>query len=202
MKSSIIKLLSLLLTVILFYSCSEIKDFGSNPVSPSSDNDPFAKFSIIKLPKPLNARLDKRIYSVPTLITPDKGGKVQFSYSYQAINNSWVGVDLSLTFLPGAVTDSTTITISLVDDALKGDVALDYGPSPTTFLIPAKLDLNTFGLDLSYLPDSSVLKLLYLAQDGSVIVVPTFKIIVNKASGSIQCVDGVIPHFSRYAFGN
>jgi len=68
------------------------------------------------------------------------------------------------------------------------------------FNFPAILNQTFSGLDLTGLNPDNV-KLYYLAEDGNYEVMQCDQLIVDVANGTITVVNGKIPHFSLYGFG-
>jgi hypothetical protein len=151
---------------------------------------------LIELPLPLwgtNPGASSTSY-----ITSSSGGQVRVSYSYTSILRKLVRISATLSIPPGAIDKDRYITMSLDDKY----VGLKFKPGGLKFNIPAKLDFNATGLDLSVVPFGAQLSLYYVNDFGSATEKEKAKkISANAFYGSLVCDDGEIPHFSRYAFG-
>ena len=75
-----------------------------------------------------------------------------------------------------------------------------FGPS-YVFNLSLTLNITYTGVNLSGINPSTV-KFAYLATDGSVKYAANDGIVVDLATGKLQVVNAVIPHFSRYGFVN
>jgi hypothetical protein len=136
--------------------------------------------------------------SSTSYITSSSGGKVSVSYSYTSILKKLFRVTATLSIPPGAIDKDRYITMS-VDDKY---VALKFVPGGLKFNVPAKLDVNVTGLDLSILPFGAQVSLYYVNDSGVVTEKENVGgINTNRLFGSIRCDDADINHFSRYAFG-
>ncbi len=159
-------------------------------IAPGSDYVP----QLIKLPGPKSLH---KVIPVSQRITADSGGVLKLQYD----NGSSLyhfAIDASLTFMPHAVNSDVTVTMSL-DDSL---VLLNFEPS-MTFNIPAQLNVQATGLDLSGFATSSGFNLYWHDPiTGAWVAMPAQAIVVTAAvSGTLACMNGQIPHFSVYAFG-
>jgi len=148
------------------------------------------------LPLPLPLWGDSPGASSTSYITRSSGGKVSVSYSYYSILRKQVRISATLTVPAGAVDKDTYITMSLDDKY----VAVNFKPSGLKFNMPAKLDFNATGLDLSVVPIGVPISL-YFVDFLTVEKEKAGSITANRFYGSLVCSNGEIPHFSRYAFG-
>lgn len=136
--------------------------------------------------------------SSTSYITSSSGGKVSVTYSYTSILRKLFRVTATLSVPPGAIDKDTYVTMSVDDKYL----ALKFKPSGLKFNIPAELDFNATGLDLSILPFGAPISLYYVNDYGVMTEKENAESIsANRFYGSVVCNDGEIPHFSRYAFG-
>ena len=96
---------------------------------------------------------------------------------------------------------SSDFVASLNIDAgyLMPELAMQFGPHGTTFLKPATLEVYASGLDLSWVPAGETLKL-YYDNDGEWEEIEG-DVSIDRRRGELQCLNGKLPHFSRYAFG-
>ncbi len=169
----------------------------AGPVEPADGSTKQAP-AFIKLPK--NNALHK-IISVTKTIYAQSGGELKLNYDYGE-GAKKVNIDVSLKFEPGSVSRDVDITLSVDDAVLMTTIDLSFAPEGLVFLKPAILDVNAQGLDLSGIPPGANINLYYFnKQTGTWEQIPTRRISVNISNGQLQCKDGEIPHFSRYAFG-
>lgn len=131
-------------------------------------------------------------------ITPQTGGELKLSYS-QGQGKDKVDIDITLRFDPGSVSEDIEVTLSVDQDILMTNIDIKFGPSGTEFLKPAKLSVNAKGLDLSGVPADANISL-YYDNNGTWEEVEANMVRHNVDLGQLQCANGKIPHFSRYAF--
>jgi hypothetical protein len=167
-----------------------ILGFGCDRAGPTEAPDaPKAEGpQLLKLPS--SNSLQKPV-SATARITVRYGGQLTLNTSGQGPY-----VAATLTFPKGAVSQDVTITMTLENQTL----AFDFDPDGISFNQPATLDVYARGLDLSGIPFGARLKLFY---DNGRQLTPmqATSISVNPLTGELWCNNGLIPHFSRYAFG-
>ncbi|TLY31763.1 MAG: hypothetical protein E6K56_04335 [Ignavibacteria bacterium] len=138
----------------------------------------------------------QKIIPVSQLITADSGGTVKLSYDNGQIQRHFT-IDASLVFAPHAVDRDIVVTMSL-DDSL---LVLNFIPA-MAFNIPAQLQVKAAGLSLSATAASGAYKLFwYNPLTSTWVEMPAQSISVAPAAGSLECINGTIPHFSQYGFG-
>jgi len=135
-------------------------------------------------------------------ITVAEGGTLELEYRQGATNN--YGVTLyqirsSISFAPGSISNDFTASFALDGGAMMSTISMEFGPHGTMFLQPANLSIYVSGLDLSYLTPQDEVKLYY--DDNGTWVEMEGTVWANRTKGSINCINGKLPHFSRYAFG-
>ncbi len=135
------------------------------------------------------------------LVTVKDGGKISYKDSYMSISGK-IEIDLELEFKKHSVSEDIMVDVYISSETAGGSIGVNFGPSPTTFLIPAKLNMKVSGLDPTSLPENkSDLQLLYTGlgdQENVYEVMKTKEIKMDKHKGSIEVKEGEIPHFSRY----
>jgi len=142
-----------------------------------------------------NSALQKTI-TASAPITVNDGGTLTLKFK----GKGGEGIDLSLAFSPGTVSQDFTASVS-VDDKDMG-TTMEFGPSPTSFSRPAILDFYATGIDFGKLPRNATIKLYYYNSDtGQWEPMNAGSITWDIRQGWLKCEDGEIPHFSRYAFG-
>jgi len=184
--------LSLAALFIFFTACQ-----NEGPVSPDmSASQKVSKTSVnwINLPQNAEKRLLKS-FSTSSLITVAEGGQLTIDESYTSTEGVAVRAYSSISFAPGCVPQDTDITMSIDDQT----GVSTFNPH-MVFNFPAILNQTFSGLDLTGLNPDNV-KLYYLAEDGNYEVMQCDQLIVDVANGTITVVNGKIPHFSLYGFG-
>ena len=186
MKSFTMALAVLALAAMNMVGCGDkIGPLESAPVKQSPQ--------MITLPGPVGLQ---KIIPVSRLITADSGGTVHLSYDNGQVQTHFT-IDASLVFAPHAVDRDVVITMSL-DDSL---LVLNFNPA-MAFNIPAELQVKAVGLNLSGAASSAGYKLFwYDPHAGTWVEMPAQSITVAPAVGSLECINGTIPHFSQYGFG-
>ncbi len=175
----------------IFSGCT---DGGNTPVS---TNDGTKSPVFVRLPE----RLDKNVEKVVTatkFIYAAQGGTLQLRDTYRAAPDSHlVIINISLSFQPGDLPYDASLSITIDDVLFLADVDLTFGPHGIVFNRPARLTVMATGLDLD-INTTRQLKLYYnangvwtLMQGGGVYF---------AGSGTLGA-QGLLPHFSQYAFG-
>lgn len=192
------KKLLMLVAVVGFFlaGCQDSNNMGV--VGPENTVEtPSNTVSFVKLPASLEPRPMHK--PIPFEITPESGGVVHYSDTYQSANGQ-VTVDVKLNFPPGAVTETMVVSVDISNDQLTGELKLDFGPSPTQFLKPALLTFSAQGLSASDLPsDPNSIKFVFM-DNGTYVPMNCKKISINVNKGELTIQDGEVPHFSRYGW--
>lgn len=187
--------------VLAFFSCTE------NPLTSVQEKSApqVSEKAITFIPLPNAPTGLKKELTATRWISAKYGGLLQISYSYYVPGTyRKVTVLATLRVPAGAVPYDQYLTMRLDDQTLSGSVDMNvmFGPHGTTFYRPALLSIVTTGLDLSSIPSSANVQLYYYNTDTGTYEPMTVKMAqYNLSSGMIQCLDGELPHFSRYAFG-
>ena len=133
--------------------------------------------------------------TVQKYISRPNGG---YLYLYQ--NHGGIEAEFRLDVLPGAIDFSKTISMTFDDENYEGFTDIVFGPHGTQFSIPALLDVNVQGLDLTGINPNNV-KLYYVNDNGLWEEMVAASIMVNVNDNNVEIIDAQLPHFSRYAIG-
>lgn len=184
--------LALLFGLLVFLvGCDNFENPVSSPELTAIEENTSQEMNFITLPKPDG--FFKPLKTSAT-ITPQTGGRLALNYS-QGRGSERVHIQVSLRFAPRSVSEDVTASMSVDSDALM----FYFEPSGTTFLKPGQLTVNARGLDLSDVPAGAEIKLYYIDGDQWE-EMNTQMIRYDVRQGQLQCVNGEVPHFSRYAF--
>ena len=184
--------LSLVALLILFTACQ-----NEGPVSPDmSGSQKVSKTTVhwIGLPQNADQKLAKS-FSTSSLITVAEGGTLAIDESYTSTEGVAVHASSSIYFAPGCVPQDTDITMEIDDQT----GVSTFNPH-MVFNFPAVLNQTFSGLNLTGINPDNV-KLYYLAEDGNYEAMQCDNLIVDVATGTITVVNGKIPHFSLYGYG-
>ncbi len=176
--------------LVFFVGCSDFE----NPIGVEEKAES-KELNFLNLPDP--GVLFKTM-ETSTTISPQTGGELKLEYS-QGQGNDKVDINITLRFEPGSVSEDIKVSMSVDQDILMTNIDITFGPSGSEFLKPAKLSVNTRGLDLSGVPSDAEISL-YYDNNGKWEEISSNMIRHNVDLGQLQCVNGEIPHFSRYAF--
>lgn len=110
--------------------------------------------------------------------------------------------DVSLQVLPYALTQDQYLTMSFEGEYMMTDVDLTFGPHGTVFQKPALLNVFAYGLDLSGYPDGEIPAYLWYYNEiaNKWERMDADRVYINKDLGILVCINGYLPHFSRYGF--
>ena len=131
-------------------------------------------------------------------IERSRGGKIELKYEEKVAKDKFK-LEVELKFEKESITNDFEASLSMDAQYLMNNVALEFGPHGTYFLQPANLSIRVEGMDLSAFPEGTVLHLYYNNNGRWEKMAGTVKF--DKKNGKIECKDGKLPHFSRYAFG-
>ena len=148
----------------------------------------------IGLPKPAQNSLAK-VFATSEFITVADGGQLVIDETYVSETGSTVETYSSISFAPGCVQQDVQISME-IDDETGVSTFLPH----QFFNFPAILNQTFTGLDLSGV-DVNTIELYYLATDGNYEVMPCDQLLIDAAAGTITVVNGRIPHFSTFGFG-
>ncbi len=171
------------------------KDSLTGPAETSQAQGPFVR--LLELPK---GSLHK-VSTTSETITVQSGGKLQIHYAEDdpVGGKDALKIDVEVRFAPGSVSDDFVASMTADANYAMTSLNLSFGPQNVTFLKPAEVKMHVTGMNLSRLPAGAELRL-YLVEDGTWVPMPG-TVTFNARTGEVKCLDGQLPHFSRYAFG-
>jgi hypothetical protein len=176
---------------------------NDSPVGPQDNPVTASGPQFIKLPKVHSLG---KILATTTVITPEHGGRLVLNFRSDVDGHHWthdqgtqdLEVKMSLTFPPHSVTDTLVATMSLDDQVLLSNVT--FAPHGSVFLMPALLDVDARGIDLTGLKPTDRVYLWY-KDNGTWIKMKSKSVKIYIKEQRLVCQDGELPHFSAYAFG-
>ena len=112
---------------------------------------------------------------------------------------SYARVELEI--LPGTISADESLSLSIETTELQGGVAVTFGPHGTTFSQPAILNIEAHGVDFSGINAESVNVYYDNQETGQWELMQSDNIIIDVNAGTIQVINALLPHFSRYAIG-
>ena len=174
---------------IILQGCSENLDMNS-PVE-----NPKPEANLLVLPAANGMQVNKE-WTVSEKINGAQGGSLSNYVSYYGGAFGKVTIDANIEFTNGAWPGKETISMTLSSE----NTSVAFGPS-MTFNRTVLFNITYKGLDLNGI-NTSKLKFVYLAEDGSIEVAACDAIVADASIGKLQVVNAVIPHFSRYGFVN
>ncbi|MBU2492023.1 MAG: hypothetical protein KJ571_05305 [Bacteroidetes bacterium] len=186
-------ILSILTSIILFSACqndSQITGPQSTEFQKAQTYEPLW----IGLPQAADISLHKKFWKEKKFKAKD-GGELVIDVTYTTRKNTEVVAYSSIYFPPKSLKKDCTIGMQIDDNT---GVA-EFWPHQT-FNEPAILNQTFIGLDLSGI-DVTQIKLFYIDKDGNYEVMEYDQLIIDVESGTIQVINGRIPHFSIYGFG-
>jgi hypothetical protein len=166
---------------------------NSNQVSPAGQ-----KIQLLELPVTAGMNLAKK-YSVASWISADEGGELEISEQFRnKRRHNTATVTATLSIPENALNEDRYISMLLDDSKLQ----IKFNPDGLQFNVPAKLTYTATGLNLSSIPVGTEIKLYYCNEEtGMLEEINTGGITYDVESGTFECHDGEILHFSEYAFG-
>jgi hypothetical protein len=180
---------SLLVALTVSLGLVGCQNEGASLTSPDSPAEHTPRF--VELPK--SAAIQKT-FMASANISAANGGVL----SIQAVDNddaSSINYDISLTFAPGTVSNDIVASVSTDSKYMM----YWFEPHGANFLKPALFVAKISGVDLSWVKNGEVLSLWYQGHGGWQKMNGT--VTYNKATGYVECLNGQLPHFSRYGFG-
>lgn len=177
---------ALCLAVCFLMSCSEVKDFSSNPQLNDSND----------IEKP---GTNTHTQSAKAEINGELGGSLAMTKNYVNPYGEDVTVTASLTVPEGAYSGTKNISITSNDK----DLSITFSPK-SEFIKPLKLSLSFTGVNLARrgIDVNKTVDFYYIYPNGKVELVKNNGIIVNVSQGRIEVNSAELNHFSRYAFSN
>ncbi|MHA2101283.1 MAG: hypothetical protein ACW99A_21690 [Candidatus Kariarchaeaceae archaeon] len=209
-KDKTMKHLITLSLVLLFFGCDQSSDITSPVNDVKTDNANW-----ISLPQPKGMHIENS-FTVTKRINGSKGGFLTMSESYSGGPFGNVTIDAELVFDPGAFPGNKYI--SMTNDDL-GCVAT-FEPSFDNFRERVTYTVTYTGIDLTGIDPDNVkfayidytgmdlsgiepsLMFSYIGSIGVIEYAQHEGITVDVSAGTIQVVNALIPHFSRYGFVN
>jgi hypothetical protein len=190
------RLLSLsLAALMLILSACQNEGPINGPESPASQNQ--AKFQPhwIGLPQNASHQLLKT-FSTSQLVTVANGGQLTINETYTSTAGTQVHTFSSIALAPGCVQQDVTISMD-IDDVTGVSTFMPH----QIFNFPAILNQTFTGLNLAG-KDVSKIHLYYYGVDGTWEIMQCDQLIVDVATGTITIVNGRLPHFSVYGYGD
>jgi hypothetical protein len=150
---------------------------------------------------PKNLALQKPLWIVES-VTVEDGGILKLKYvetDSSKPKDKLFELQIEIKFHKRSVSEDFIAGLGVDAHYLMSDLSLEFGPHGTSFLKPAELNIKVKGLDLSDYAKGEKFRL-YYTSDGKWEEMRA-KVSVNIEKGELDCKDGKLPHFSRYAFG-
>ncbi len=153
---------------------------------------------ILELPAQPVTTMEKT-YKAKGWFTVEDGGTLSISREFKTEDGLKNGTISSVfTVDPYALNQREQIEMGFNPENL----IVEFGPHGLQFNTSAKLYYKITGVNLSKLPAGAEIKLFYVNETTQQYEqMRAGSITTDLASGTIECVDGEIPHFSEYAFG-
>lgn len=194
-----------LLLILFFFGCQKPESIVSPEENSTNSLDKPAwvlaaekqGLTFIALPQNSSITLEKRYDS--QYIRSGESGKLSIEKSYRTLGDKSVSVEASLSVLENSLEKSSLLTMRFADNFL----CFEFGPSGTTFSIPALLNVEAEGIDFSVFGNLQTAHLKYFDEVKELWVdVAADEIVINVKEGKFECKNGKISHFSRYGFTN
>lgn len=186
-----------------------VDDMNKNASTTSQTSKPAWQLAAEKQGlKLINVQLDpqknqsaEKLVSCSKLATVKGGAYLKLSYrafTFTGITTA----DVSLQVLPYAVTKDQYLSMSFDGEYMMTDVDLTFGPHGTIFQKPAILNVLATGLDLSGYPKGERKAYLWYYNEiaDNWEKMDADKVYINADLGILACINGYLPHFSRYGF--
>ncbi len=141
--------------------------------------------------------------TVTGTVYPTKSKTLSLSKKFiNPYTQKYVYLTWKLAFPSGAVAQALPVSMTANWDLFNSDISSSFLPSPTTnFLKPAILNVTAYPVDTTKL-HPGVYHLYYVDdQTGLYVLQQAQSVTVSTTGCKLVCVNGVIPHFSRYCFG-
>jgi hypothetical protein len=182
-------LIFLLFSALVFFGCNQETEITA-PV----DTGMILNKTLISLPLPSGGlMLDS--YTNYKDINGNYGGEFYAEYSYQSSAGT-VNQYSTLDFDAGAFSGIKTISQTFNT----GGAAMLFGPS-MQFQDEVRYSYKITGIDVTGI-NPSTLQFVYIDANGNMYPVEYLSVNMDEATGMLEVVDAVIPHFSRYGFVN
>lgn len=186
-------LFSFLASLIFFTACQ-----NESPITGPQNNEfqksVTAEPQWIGLPQAADKSLAKK-FITSEFITVADGGYLLIDESYISAEGKTVKAYSKIEFAPGVVQQDVLISMDIDDQTgvaefLPHQMFNDFAILNQTFE-----GLNLTGID------PSTIQLYYMATDGTYEVMTYDQLIIDVEAGTVQVINGRIPHFSIYGFG-
>jgi hypothetical protein len=181
----------LLVTLLLILGCNNESEVTS-PV----DDLKTESANWISLPSAEGMQIENS-FIVTKRINGAQGGFLTMSESYSGGSFGTVTIDAELVFEQGSYPGNKDI--SMTNDDF--ECATTFEPSFEKFNRIVIYNITYTGIDLINVDPNNV-KFAYIAPNGELEYAENEGIIVNVSTGTIQVINAVITHFSRYGFVN
>ena len=185
--------LSLTSIMLIFISCQNEGPITS-PESPPSQKQSDFQPTWIGLPQNASVKLLKSFHTSER-ITKAKGGQLTIDETYTTRAGKEVHTYSNIAFAPGCVKKDCIISMNIDD---RTGVSTFYPHQ--TFNFPAILNQTFTGLDLSD-KDISKIHLYFMNPAGTWEIMECDYLKIDAANGTITIVNGKLPHFSVYGYG-
>jgi hypothetical protein len=190
------RLLSISLAAfMLIFSACQNEGPITGPESTASQGQAKFQPNWIGLPQNASHKLLKA-FSTSQLITVANGGQLTIDETYTSTAGNQVHTYSSIALAPGCVKQDVTISMD-IDDATGVSTFLPH----QLFNFPAVLNQTFTGLNLAGKNVGNI-HLYYYGTDGTWEIMPCDQLIVDVATGTITIVNGRLPHFSVYGYGD
>jgi hypothetical protein len=179
------------ITVIYLLGCNENPEITSPVNGIKSENANW-----ISLPN-IEGMYIENSFTVTKRINGAQGGFLSMYESYSGGPFGTVTIDAELIIDQGAYPGNKNI--SMTNDDF--ECATTFAPSFEKFNDIVTYTVAYAGIDLSNI-DPNNIKFAYIATNGDLEYAQHEGITVNVSTGTIQVINALIPHFSRYGFVN
>lgn len=205
------KLIYLPVVLILFFAGCQKENTITDPVSSNTttatEKPNWQKaaerqgLNLIQLPQQQAENSLEKIVTCTKYATVKSGAYLSLNYASFTLKGL-TAVTVSLNVLPNALSKDQSLTMSFDGEYMMTDVDLTFGPHGTQFLKPALLNVKAVGLDLSALPSNTTLGKLWYFNETTNTWEPikSDAVLINVKFGTLICINGYLPHFSRYGF--
>lgn len=183
-----------LAAIMLMLSACQTEGPIIGPESPASQKQANFQPKWVGLPQNANVRLLKN-FSTSEWITVENGGRLTIDETYTSVEGKQVRTYSDIVLAPGCVQQDVTISME-IDDETGVSTFLPH----QMFNFPAILNQTFTGLNLSGI-DVSKVHLYYYGKDGTWEIMECDDLIIDVATGTITLVNGKLPHFSVYGYG-
>ena len=186
-------LLSFAAILLIFTACQN--EGPISPESPASQKQSSFTPKWMGLPQNANPKLFKS-FSTEEWISVAEGGQLTIDETYTSIEGKEVHTYSNIVLAPGCVQQDVTISMDI-----DGKTGVSTFLPHQQFNFPAILNQTFTGLNLTNV-DVSKIELYYYSTDGTWEIMERDNLIIDAAAGTVTLVNGKIPHFSVYGYGD